>query len=276
MTTALILTSAFLHAAWNVLLKGSVDRRGGILAIFALSAALSTLWAVAAGQTFVAGARGIGWAVMAGVFEAGYGILLAISLERTSLAWAYAIIRGVAMLAVWATSVALFGERFGWSALIGVAAVGGGLVVLTNLRGDWRKALHNFAPYVAGLCIGGANLCYKTVLTEGGMAVPLFAISMWVSLPLLLWFRGKKSPKEIFTAIQAAPVRLNLAALLSTLSFIMFLYGMRDTGAGYATTLRNSSVVFAQLFGLWLGEKVTRLQWWGVALIVGGVAVLNL
>jgi drug/metabolite transporter (DMT)-like permease len=41
-----------------------------------------------------------------------------------------------------------------------------------------------------------------------------------------------------------------------------------------ATSLRNSSVFFAQVLALFLGEKVAKRQWVGATLIALGAALL--
>ena len=47
--------------------------------------------------------------------------------------------------------------------------------------------------------------------------------------------------------------------LLAAASFLIFLFALQRAGAGAVFTLRNTSIVFAQLFSWALGERPTQL-----------------
>ncbi|STY28830.1 transmembrane protein [Legionella wadsworthii] len=53
----------------------------------------------------------------------------------------------------------------------------------------------------------------------------------------------------------------SLGGMISALSFLLFLIGLRDSEAGLALTLRNTSVVFAQIFAYFIGKKISPSQW---------------
>ena len=57
--------------------------------------------------------------------------------------------------------------------------------------------------------------------------------------------------------------------------FSVFLFGMRSAGAGAVLTLRNTSILFAQVFALVLGERPKRLAVVGAVLVTGGAALLT-
>jgi len=54
----------------------------------------------------------------------------------------------------------------------------------------------------------------------------------------------------------------------------MFLYCLERGGAGAMVTLRNSSVLFAQLFSWWLGERPTMPRVSGAGAIAAGAILL--
>jgi drug/metabolite transporter (DMT)-like permease len=70
-------------------------------------------------------------------------------------------------------------------------------------------------------------------------------------------------------------IRRVAAGAVATASFLLFLDGLSLAGAGAALTLRNTSVVFAQLLALLLGERVPARQWIGAAFVAAGAAVLS-
>ena len=68
---------------------------------------------------------------------------------------------------------------------------------------------------------------------------------------------------------------VTLAGVLSGVSFSLFLFGLPLVGAGYAITLRNTSVAWAQVIGFAMGEKVSGRQILSVILISIGAFLLS-
>jgi drug/metabolite transporter (DMT)-like permease len=62
--------------------------------------------------------------------------------------------------------------------------------------------------------------------------------------------------------------------VLCTASFLLFLVGLRASGAAVALTLRNTAVVFAQLLAVGMGEHVPRRQAAGAVLVALGAAAV--
>jgi drug/metabolite transporter (DMT)-like permease len=126
------------------------------------------------------------------------------------------------------------------------------------------------------LFIAGYHLCYGFSIAAGASQVSLFAVSMFISLPILA---SQAKTKNFFQW----PARgfkdsalLIFTGILSAVSFILFLYGLPKTGPGYAITLRNTSVGWAQIFAFLMGEEVTSHQTIAVGIILGGALLLGL
>src|SRR5512141_2287301 len=98
MTTLLVLVSAFLHAAWNALLKREVDKDRALIAAVALGAllaiAVATARAVGGGEVPFPTAASFGWALVAGACEQLYFLGIARALEHGPLGPVYTISRG--------------------------------------------------------------------------------------------------------------------------------------------------------------------------------------
>jgi drug/metabolite transporter (DMT)-like permease len=73
---------------------------------------------------------------------------------------------------------------------------------------------------------------------------------------------------------RGALLRLAGGGALATASFLLFLVGLERSGAGIALTLRNTSVVFAQLLAALIGERLPGRQLVGSALVVLGAALV--
>src|SRR5262245_9804526 len=110
----LVLASAFLHAAWNALLKRERDKdvAGVVVVAIATLAALVVAGAVAGatGRLPFGDRAALAWSLGAGLFEGGYFITLVMALERAPLGTVYTVSRGGAILAVWPVSALWLGE----------------------------------------------------------------------------------------------------------------------------------------------------------------------
>jgi drug/metabolite transporter (DMT)-like permease len=185
--------------------------------------------------------------------------------------------RGGAMMAVWLISVSLLGEQLGLLSFFGVCLIGCGLFLIqpqTVKSQDMKIGI--LWAFGGALFIAGYHLCYGFSIAAGASQVSLFAVSMFISLPILA---SQAKTKNFFQW----PARgfkdsalLIFTGILSAVSFILFLYGLPKTGPGYAITLRNTSVGWAQIFAFLMGEEVTSHQTIAVGIILGGALLLGL
>jgi drug/metabolite transporter (DMT)-like permease len=155
----------------------------------------------------------------------------------------------------------------------GAALVGIG-VVLVAVAG--RAAASRGGIAFAGVCaasIAGYHLCYDRALFAGAAPAPVFAVALGVALPLA-WASGRIRGGGGGVDARAA-LRWSVAGAVATASFLLFLAGLAQSGAGVALTLRNTAVVFAQLLAIAMGEPVPRRQLIGSALVVAGAALVS-
>ncbi len=262
----LVLTSALLHALWNALLKRAADIEAASLGILAISfLATGAASVLLPGPAFPTGAS-LAWGLGAGVFEGLYFLALARALGTSPLGWSYTWMRGGSLLLVWPVSLLLLGESLRLTSAVAVGAVGLGLAFMGLVpgRGADRRGLAWAAA--VGAAIAGYTLCYKLSLAGGAQALPLYATSMAVSLPILVLARGLPRPGA-FSSQRALVLG---AGLLCTASFLLYLQALALGGVGFVATLRNTSVVFAVLFAKALGERPTGRQWVGACLVAVG------
>jgi drug/metabolite transporter (DMT)-like permease len=273
---ALVLSSAFLHALWNALLKRHPDApSAGVVALL-----FSAIFSVAP-LPFEAGPHfptwfGLGLAVGAGVFEAGYIYTLTRALQSAPLSVVYPLSRGGALAFVWPVSVLFLGEPFYWWALIGLFLLWLGLCFSSSRniktpiskRGVWLAV-------ICALCIAGYNLCYKSALRDGSTPIALCAVSLSLSTPVSILLLGKERLASLWSTARARFGYLLLIGFVSALSFLLFVIALKGYDAGAALTLRSLSIVFAQFLALLLGERPSRKQWMGAFLVTAGAILVN-
>ena len=221
--------------------------------------------------------EGVAWAVVAGLAEAAYFVTLARSLERAPLGVAYTIARGGAILVVWPLSMLWFGERASLLSFAGSALVLAGLV-FTGLRrgggsGDTRGLLYAVA---CAVFVSFVYLAYKRALAAGVEQTALFALSLVIALPVNVLALGRGGARRVFGHLRTHPVALACAGIVCAASFLIFLDALRESGTGRVLTLRNTSVIFAQMFGWAMGERPNSLQIGGVVLVAAGAVLLGI
>ena len=270
----LVLASAFLHAAWNALLKRAADREAaatGIMAVSLAVTALATPWLP--GRAFP-GLPALAWGLAAGCFEGLYFLVLARALDSPSLGWSYTWMRGGSILLVWPVSLLFLGEGLRLVPACGVLGICGGLALMGLTPGGLgpRRPL-SWAIAGAG-AIGSYTLCYKLSLLHGASPVPLFALSMAVSLPFQVAVRIARGTFNRSTPSPAQGWLILGAGLGSAASFTLYLKVLTLGGVGAMATLRNTAVVFAVLLGWGLGERPSARQWAGACLVAAGAVGL--
>jgi drug/metabolite transporter (DMT)-like permease len=266
----LVLLSAALHAGWNAFIKSEPDTRAASVLVVIGAALVSALMA-----TFVGPGRVPldAWdeVLFVGVVEGLYFATLAGVLTRLPLQSAYGLSRGLGLLLVWPISVFWLGEEVTAFHLIGAATLSLGMFCLvqrTTSRAGIAWAL------MAASTIALYPVGYKRALTAGVSPYPLFSLSLAVGLFFILPALGRSAFPRLRAAAARSPWRLSFSAMTCAASFLIFLYALETGGAGRLTALRNTSVLFASLFGWLSGEPMTRRSILAALLMTTGAVLV--
>jgi drug/metabolite transporter (DMT)-like permease len=272
----IVLLSAFLHALWNALVKRDANPRSAGLAVLAVATAVAGVLAVLSPRVAFPTSASIGWGLAAGFFEGTYFTALGLALARGSLGSVYTASRGGAMLVTWPISVMLLGEPLSWQSWLGAITIAAGLALAT-IKPRERTASAGAGmgwAAVSAASIAGYHLCYKVALTAGAEPRSLFAVALACALPINAASMGKETWRGGVLALRDHPLRILAGGVTCTASFVLLLQALAVTGAGAVLTLRNTSVLFAQLFALLAGERPSRRAIGGATLVVAGAALL--
>ncbi len=268
-----LLASAFLHAGWNALLKREREPQVAVIGVLAAAVILAAAVALVLPGGGLPGRSAILWGIGAGLFEAVYFVTLGEALSRGTYGAVYAIARGGALVVVWPVAAALLREPVSARSGAGAALVAAG-VVLVAAAGRVRASKGGIAFAAAcAVSIAGYHVCYDLALGGGAGMAPLFSLAFAVALPLV-WLHARLGGRTAAGADGRAIGRWAFAGALTTASFLLFLAGLDRSGAAVALTLRNTSVVFAQLLAMLIGERVPARQLAGSVLVVLGAALV--
>ena len=281
----LVIASALAHASWNALLKRTRDAEHAVVAMMFLAALTGVVFAVFLRMPMPPAAS-LAWCVAAGVLEAGYFVSLARALSRAPLGSVYTIVRGGARVVVWPVSVLVLGEPLTILRAAGTLLVVLGLVATgTSERAPAAlarsaavpagKAVRSGVAVAAGcaLFVGVYHLAYMLALSSGGRPETVVSISLSTASLLNIAALGSKR-RLALAALREQPVRIVLGGMLASVGFLVFLSAMKDAGAGVVFTLRNTSILFAQILAFALGERPRRLGLIGAGLVTAGAILL--
>jgi drug/metabolite transporter (DMT)-like permease len=276
---ALVLVSAFLHAAWNALLRLETDKDRALVAAVGVATLLA---AIIAGIRWAAGdvpfprIEGLGWAAAAGVFEWMYFASLAKALDRGPLGPVYTISRGGAILVVWPISVAIYGESVTLPSLAGSAIVFAGLALASARTGDHRTAGRDALAWAIACAgsIAGYHLAYKAALRAGGSPSAVFAAALTLATAINIWRLGAEGRRAATALIRARAPRVILMGFICGGSFLILMEALAGGGAGFVLTLRNTSVLFATALAYAIGDKPRYVQVTGSALVAAGAVLM--
>jgi drug/metabolite transporter (DMT)-like permease len=280
---ALVLTSAVVHATWNLWLKqiGPRPRSGTLMwmltSISALLYAPVALWALAHGAwrpdrttlIFVAGSA---------LFHVAYFLLLLRGYRRSDLSVVYPVARGTGPLLAAAGAVAWMGDRVSPLSVTGAALVATGVLVLTL-----RPGLASDRRLGAGLRYGLAT----------GVTIALYTLwDGWAvqraGLPPLVYYWGGEMVRVLLFTPAAVAARGDLGetwrshrwrvfgiAALSPLSYLLILLALRTGRVSTIAPAREISILIGTVLGghvLGEGQRTRRVV--AAAAFVAGVIAL--
>jgi uncharacterized membrane protein len=279
---ALVLLSAFLHAAWNALLRVEPDKDRGLVGAITFASVFACIAAAirfGLGETMFATSASLLYTLLAGAFEAVYFMTLARALDLGRLGAVYTVSRGGAVLVVWPLSTVLFAEVATLTSTIGSAVVllGLGLSSLGGTTAGNRAHRAGIAWAVAcAASIAGYHLCYKAALLGGGNPSATFAVSLSLSALISIARIGRPGRQILGSVLASRFLRIALMGLLCGGSFLILMEALARGGSGYVLTLRNTSVLFAAVLALTIGERPRHAELVGAVFVAVGAMLMSL
>jgi drug/metabolite transporter (DMT)-like permease len=227
------------------------------------------------------------WGLMAisAVFEALYFALIAQAYRHGELSLVYPLARGTAPLFLLVWSAVLLAERPTAGGIIGVALIASGLYLINLPRlSAWKeplRALGRLAPRLA--LLAGLSISMYTVIDRAGIRLVEPLLYTYLALLLTTLLLTPYTLRLVGWAGLKAELRssrLNsvTAGFTTMAAYAVVLYAMRNgVPASYAGAVREISVVFGAMAGVWLlKESGSAMRVVGSVAVAAGVAVIAL
>ncbi|MCH8808677.1 MAG: EamA family transporter [Proteobacteria bacterium] len=286
LSLVLVLVSALAHSSWNFLLKRSQDQEVFLWCLLAATAVLLAPLGVFLFWKFPFG--GQGWLLVAATvaLHALYFVLLGRSYASADLSLVYPIARGTGPVLVPILAVVILGETIALPALLGIAAVVGGIYTV-SLWGNFRAlAGHPLAllrnPGTRYAVLTGLTItCYAIVDKVGVSRVQPFLYMYLMTLgsvllisPYVLAVKGRGAIRREWRFNAGAVV---VAGLLTFLAYGLVLTAFSLSRVSYVAPAREVGIVIAVLLGtVFLKEPFGRGRLLGSGIIVTGLVLIAL
>lgn len=271
-----VLFGAMLHAGWNVIVKGGTEKlyESSLIALGGGAGVLPVLFFLPAPAIqswgFLAASCGI---------HTTYYAMLSLAYKYTDMSYGYTIMRGTAPLL---TSVLLFlavDERLTFGGWSGVLLLSCGILTLT-VDAVRRSA---FSAMGTSMALGNALVIMAYTISDGyGARVSGHAVSYvcWLhllnSVPItayLLLTKGQNYRDYVRTRWKTGL----LGGLFGLGAYGISIWAMTKAPVPLVAALRESSVIFGMLFGVWLlKEKMTPARVVAVCLVAAGTMCIKI
>jgi drug/metabolite transporter (DMT)-like permease len=270
-----VLFAAFLHAAWNALIKHGASKITGMLILTLLQGGIGLMIAMTrpwpTGEVWF-------WLLASGVFHAGYKLFLAYAYEQGDLSRVYPIARGAAPMLVTVISALVLSDVIQNWEYLGIFVLGSGIAIMASgafSNGESRRLV----PLALGSAAmtAGYSLIDGMGAREAGDAVQyvawLFVLDALFFTPICLALRGT----DVLRSNARDWLLGGLAASASYAAYAIAVWAMTRAPIALVAALRETSILFAVLIG-WLifGDRMDRDKAVAAGLIVAGVVLTRI
>lgn len=263
MPTLVILTTllaALLHATWNAMAKGAVDKNLSMAGVI-----IGHLPYAVVALFFVPMPDVASWPYLLGslLLHFGYQVFLLNAYRIGDLTQVYPVARGIAPMLVALVSVSVLNVVLGWVEIAAIGLIAAGLLSLGLVRGQSgsRNPKAVTLAVITGCFIAGYSLVDGLGARVAGTAVgfyswaaignaAVFAAFLWVRNPGVL---GRLRTEGRFVFI--------FGGAASYIAYALVVWGFTQAPIALVTALRETSIVFALFFGVFfMKERLDLLK----------------
>lgn len=271
----IVIGAGALHACWNAIAKQVSDQ---LMAFAWIGLSSGVIGAVALAFTGMPYRTAIPYALASGVIHIGYNLGLMNSYRLGSFNQTYPIARGTSPLVVAVGAYFLAGEHLGAAALAGIVILAVGLMSLAFSSG---KLTRKDTPAVSAAVFTGLTIASYTIVDGLGVRhshdplsyAALLFVLQGPPMAIFAAFRRSASQWRDTSALKLG----SLAGALSVLAYGIVLWAQSRAPLAEVAAIRETSVVFAALIGLFaLDEEFGRRRVAAAVVIATGIVLIGL
>ena len=284
LSLVLVLLSAVAHASWNLMLKRAGDPEVFAWVMLVVGSILLAPVGLALLWHNSMDFPGLWFLLASVVLHVFYFILLARGYATGDLSLVYPVARGMGPMLVPVLAVILLGEIVETMAIVGIAAIVGGIYTI-SWWGNFHQVLRSPLLFLrsAGMryaVLTGLTIAvYSIVDKEGvGHIQPLLYIYfMFIGTVALLapYILANKGMETVKAEWRANAVPITVSGLLAFAAYGLVLTAFSLSRVSYVAPAREVGIVIGVLMGIFLlKEPFGRGRLLGSGLIVGGLVLI--
>lgn len=270
-----VLGAAFLHAAWNGLVRTGASRVHVMMVLSAVQGGIGLIFAL---MRPLPGIEVLPWLMASGVVHSAYKCFLTYAYEHGDLSRVYPLARGTAPMIVLLVGGLFLGDQLAGHEMAGILTLGLGILMLASgvfTSGESRRLL----PYAFGAAAATAGY---SILDGMGARVAgdpqafvgwMFVLDGVIFAGLMTGLRGRAAWPQAGRVWGVG----SLGAVASYGSYAIVVWAMTLAPIALVAALRETSIVFGVLIG-WLvfGERMSLTKALSACLIASGVLITRL
>ncbi|WP_324752759.1 DMT family transporter [Roseovarius sp. Pro17] len=270
-----VIGAALLHAVWNAAVKGGADKRAGMGAVVIGHVPLAALALCFVPMPALAS---LPWLLGGLLLHFGYQLFLMRAYERGDLTQIYPIARGSAPLIVAVFSVVVLGVHLHAAEVLAVAIIAAGILSLSAVRrADGLRNGHAAGlALVTGIFIAAYSLVDGYGARIAGTSLGFYG---WLALgnaALMTLYLAARSPGTLRRIARTGRVTCVLGGAASFVAYALVTWAFTQAPIALVTALRETSVVFALLIGVFcLKERLDLAKVLATAATLSGAVLLR-
>jgi drug/metabolite transporter (DMT)-like permease len=270
---AAVLLAAFLHAAWNALVKSAGDKF-----LTTIMVATSAAFLAAIALPFLTQPESESWLYIAAsaLIHVAYFTLVALAYHHADMSQTYPLMRGTAPFLVALVGALTLNEPLSSSAWVGISLISLGVLSMVGFKqdGDGKGiaiALFNATVIASYTLIDGHG-----VRLSGSPVAYTLWVFMLTGIPLAGWAIAAHGKKAFVRA--GLDWRLGLVGGLGTLAaYSLVLWAMTAAPVAVVAALRETSILFGTVIsGVVLKERIGAARLAAACVIALGAVALRL
>ena len=272
-----VVFAALLHALWNFLTK-RVSGNLSVLYIALLFGCIILLPALLfVSPDSLRMTTVYPFFLATGIIHTFYFLLLSKAYKSGNISTVYPIARGSGVIGTTAVAVFLLGDTISLFGITGVLCTAAGILFI-GLKGD--KQVDYYRGVIYALLVGATIACYSIV---DKMAVQLihpviyifglFFFTMMFLTPYMVLSRRD----ELLSAWKILKKYSLIIGAGAASAYLIILYVFRIAPVSYVVAVRELSVLFGALLGIWfLGEPLSVKKAIGILMVVFGLVMIKI
>lgn len=270
-----VIGAAMLHAAWNALVKGGSDKTMSMGAVVLGHMPLALITLPFVPMPALESLPYLGAGIL---LHVGYQLFLLKSYQVGDLTQVYPIARGVAPLIVALFSVVVLGVQLAPIQMLAILIIGCGIISLALVRG--ADGQHNCNAALFALTTGLFIASYSLVDGLGArIAGSSLGFYSWLAIGngvIMAVYLGIKTPKTLSAIATRGRSVFLFGGSASFVAYAIVTWAFTQAPIALVTAIRETSIVFALLIGVFLlKERLDLMKVFATLTTLLGAALLR-